>query len=138
MLELLKKYPKAAAVVKSHFLEIMLESLNTDSLPDDFKEHVRMQGINDDMVKKVLEKAPRNMFDVFDDNDMFINITFDHEDRVFRYSVDGEVDSQNYLFRRAAEEAAITEAFSLLNQKLTEDEKGSDSRTGDIQVSTEE
>jgi len=138
MLELLKKYPKAAAVVKSHFLEIMLESLNTDSLPDDFKEHVRMQGINDDMVKKVLEKAPRNMFDVFDDNGMFINITFDHEDRVFRYSVDGEVDSQNYLFRRAAEEAAITEAFSLLNQKLTEDEKGSDSRTGDSQVSTEE
>jgi hypothetical protein len=137
MLELLKKYPKAAAVVKSHFLEIMLESLNTDSLPDDFKEHVRMQGINDDMVKKVLEKAPRNLFDVFDDNGMFINITFDHEDRVFRYSVDGEVDSQNYLFRRAAEEAAITEAFSLLNEKLTEDEKGSDSRTGDSQVSTE-
>jgi hypothetical protein len=138
MLELLKKYPKAAAVVKSHFLEIMLESLNTDSLPDDFKEHVRMQGINDDMVKKVLEKAPRNLFDVFDDNGMFINITFDHEDRVFRYSVNGEVDSQNYLFRKAAEEAAITEAFSLLNQKLTEDEKGSDSRTGDSQVSTEE
>jgi len=138
MLELLKKYPKAAAVVKSHFLEIMLESLNTDSLPDDFKEHVRMQGINDDMVKKVLEKAPRNLFDVFDDNGMFINITFDHEDRVFRYSVNGEVDSQNYLFRKAAEESAITEAFSLLNQKLTEDEKGSDSRTGDSQVSTEE
>lgn len=138
MLELLKKYPKAAAVVKSHFLEIMLESLNTDSLPDDFKEHVRVQGINDDMVKKVLEKAPRNLFDVFDDNGIFINITFDHEDRIFRYSVDGEVDSQNYLFRRAAEEAAITEAFSLLNQKLTEDEKGSDSRTGDSQVSTEE
>jgi len=138
MLELLKKYPKAAVVVKSHFLEIMLESLNTDSLPDDFKEHVRVQGINDDMVKKVLEKAPRNLFDVFDDNGIFINITFDHEDRIFRYSVDGEVDSQNYLFRRAAEEAAITEAFSLLNQKLTEDEKGSDSRTGDSQVSTEE
>lgn len=138
MLELLQKYPKAGAVVKAYFLEIMLESLNTDSLPEDFKQHVRVQGINDDMVKKVLEKSPRNLFDVFDDNGIFINITFDHEDRIFRYSVDGEVDSQNYLFRRAAEEAAITEAFSLLNQKLKEDEKGSDSRTGDSQVPTEE
>lgn len=137
MLELLEKYPEATAVVRSHFLEIMLKSLNTDDLPEDFKEHVRAQGINDDMVKKVLEKAPRNLFDVFDDNGIFINITFDHEDRLFRYSVDGEVDSQNYLFRKAAEEAAISEAFSLLNQKLTEDEKGSDSRTGDSQVSTE-
>lgn len=138
MLELLKKYPKAAAVVRSHFLELMLESLNTDSLPEDFKDHVRAQGISDDMVSRVLEKAPRNLFDVFDDNGMFINVTFDHEDRIFRYSVDGEVDSQKYLFRKSAEEAAISEAFSLLNQKLTEDEKRSDSRTGDSQVSTEE
>lgn len=137
MLELLKKYPKAAAVVRSHFLELMLESLNTDSLPEDFKEHVRAQGISDDMVSRVLEKAPRNLFDVFDDNGMFINVTFDHEDRIFRYSVDGEVDSQKYLFRKAAEEAAISEAFSLLNQKLTEDEKGPDSGTGDSQVPTE-
>ena len=138
MLELLQKYPEAAAVVRSHFLEIMLESLKTDSLPEGFKEHVRVQGINDDVVKKVLEKSPRNLFDVFDDNGIFINITFDNEDRLFRYSLNGEVDSQNYLFRRAAEHDAITEAFSQLNQKLKEDEKGPDSGTSDSQVSTEE
>jgi len=137
MLELLKKYPKAAAVVRSHFLELMLESLNTDSLPEDFKDHVRAQGISDDMVSRVLEKAPRNLFDVFDDNGMFINVTFDYEKRIFSCSVDGEVGIQRYLFRKAAEEAAISEAFSLLNQKLTEDEKGPDSGTGDSQVPTE-
>jgi len=138
MLELLEKYPEATAVVRSYFLEIMLESLNTDGLPEDFKENVRAKGINDDMVKRVLEKSPRNLIDVFDDNGIFINITFDHEYRIFRYSVDGEVDSANYLFRRAAEEAAIKEAFSILNQKIKEDEKRQDSGTSDSQVSTEE
>lgn len=118
MLELLQSYPKAAEVVKSYYLELMLETLNDSSLPENFKEHVREKGIDDDRLAKMLNGSPRSMFDVFDDNGIFINVTFDHEDRLFRFSVEGEVDSQNYLFRKAAEEAAVAEAFKLLNEKL--------------------
>ena len=118
MLELLQKYPEASNVVKSYYLEIMLESLNDDSLPENFKEYVREMGIDDDKLSKMLSESPRSMFDVFDDNGIFINITFDHENRVFRYSVEGEVDSENYLFRTAAEQAAVAEAFKILNERL--------------------
>lgn len=138
MLELLNKYPKAAVVVRAYFLNIMIDSLNTDNLPEDFKDHVRTQGISDDMLNKVLEKAPRNLFDVFDDNDVFINVTFNHQDRIFSYSVNEEINSQNYIFRKAAEQDAIANAFLTLNKKLTEDEKGSDSGTSDSQISTKE
>ena len=118
MTELLQSYPEAAKVVKSYYLEIMLESLNSETLPEDFKEHVREMGIDDDRLSKMLSGSPRSMFDVFDDNGVFINITFDHEFRTFTYSVDGEVDSQTYLFRKAAEQAAVAEAFRILNARL--------------------
>ena len=118
MLKLLQSYPEAAKVVKGYYLELMLNNLNEDSLPEDFKEHVRAQGIDDNKIASVIEVSPRSLFDVFDDNGVFINITFDHEHRVFRYSVDGEVDSGMYLFRKAAEEAAVTEAFKILNERL--------------------
>ena len=118
MLELLQKYPEAGKVVKNHFLSRMLDSLNDDNLPDDFKEHVRAMGIDDDKVASMIGNAPRTMFDVFDDNELFINTTFDYTDRVFRWSVNGEVDSQTYIFRKVAEQDAVAEAFKLLNEKL--------------------
>jgi len=118
MLELLQKYPEAGKVVKNHFLSRMLDSLNDDNLPDDFKEHVRAMGIDDDKVASMIGNAPRTMFDVFDDNELFINTTFDYTDRVFRWSVNGEMNSQTYIFRKAAEQDAVAEAFKLLNEKL--------------------
>ena len=41
ILELLDNYPKAAIVVKQWFLDRMLESLNNDSLPEEFKDYVK-------------------------------------------------------------------------------------------------
>jgi hypothetical protein len=118
MLELLQKYPEAGKMVKNHFLSRMLDSLNDDNLPDDFKEHVRAMGIDDDKVASMIGNAPRSLFDVFDDNDLFINTIFDYTDRVFRWSVNGEMNSQTYIFRKAAEQDAVAEAFKLLNKKL--------------------
>jgi hypothetical protein len=118
MLELLQKYPEAGKLVKDHFLSRMLDALNDDNLPDDFKEHVRSMGIDNDKIDKMVGGSPRSMFDVFDDNELFINVTFDYTNKVFRWSVDGEKDSQNYIFRKAAEQDAIAEAFKLLNERL--------------------
>lgn len=118
MLELLKTYPEAGKVVKDHFLSKMLDSLNDDNLPEDFKEHVKSMGMEDERIDKIVGSAPRSLFDVFDENEIFINITHDHTDKVFRWSVNGEVDSKNYIYRKAAETDAIAEAFKLLNDKL--------------------
>ncbi len=118
MIELLQNYPEAAKVVKAYYLEIMLDTLNDDSLPENFKEYVREMGIDDEKISKMLNGSSRSMFDVFDHNAIYINVTFDNEDRLFRYSVNGEVDSMNYTHRKAAEQAAVAEAFKLLNEKL--------------------
>ena len=48
-IELLKEHSKAAIVMKQWFLEKMLEGLNDESLPDDFKVYVREQGIDDEI-----------------------------------------------------------------------------------------
>ncbi len=118
MLELLQKYPEAGKVVKDHFLSRMLENLNDDNIPDDFKEHVRAMGIEDEKVASMVGSAPRSMFDVFDDNGLFINIVFDNERNLFTWSINGQTNSQNYIFRKAAEQEAVAEAFKLLNEKL--------------------
>jgi polyribonucleotide nucleotidyltransferase len=118
MLELLQKYPEAGKVVKDHFLKKMLDGLNNDNIPEDFKEHVRNMGIEDEKVAKMIGSAPRSLFDVFDENELFINVTFDNERNLFNWSVNGKIDSQNYIFRKAAEQEAVAEAFKLLNEKI--------------------
>ena len=124
MLELLQKYPEAAKVVKSYYLEIMLNSLNDESLPEDFKEHVRAQGIDDDKIAKIAEGAPRNLFDVFDANGIFIEISISNKDFSYKiYPRDQDfLDVNWYATRKSAEEIAIKDAFKLLNEKLCQTE----------------
>ncbi len=54
-LELMKIHPKAAIVVKQWMLEKLLDSLNDDTLPENFKDFVRENGIDDD---KIYQKSP--------------------------------------------------------------------------------
>lgn len=118
MLKLLIDYPEAGKVVKGHFLSRMLDGLNNDNIPDDFKEHVKNIGIDNDKIDKMFGDAPRSMFDVFDENQMYINIIHDGEQNVFKYSVNGEMSNSIYIYRKAAELDAVAEAFKLLNEKL--------------------
>jgi predicted metal-dependent phosphotriesterase family hydrolase len=120
MIELLENYPKAAVKIKEWFLEKMLDNLKKtdDTVPEEFKDYVRQQGIDDDKIAKIIGNNPRALFDVFDENEIFIDVTFDHEHRVFRYSFDGKVESNDYTLRKDAEAAAVTEAFKILNDKL--------------------
>ena len=64
MLELLENHPKTAIVIKQWLLDKLLESLKDESLPEDFKQHVREQGIDNDRVDKILTGSPRALFDV--------------------------------------------------------------------------
>ena len=120
--ELLETYPKANTIVKEWYLEKMLESLNNDSLPEDFKEHVRNEGVDDDKIVAVIEAGPRALFDVFDENEIYIFIHYmDVKDNVeFFYSFRNIDTNPVKLFktRKEAERAAIKQAFEILNSKL--------------------
>ena len=121
-LELLETYPKAAVKVKEWFLEKMLDTLKDDTIPEDFKDFVRQQGIGDDKVAKIVGDSPRSLFDVFDENQLYIKIDiFAKEDGTakFIWSVNAVEGSTNfYEVRKDAEKEAVQKAFQMLNDKL--------------------
>lgn len=119
-LELLEKYPKANTVIKQWFLEKMLESLKDESLPETFKEYARQQEIDNDKIGKLIDGNPRTLFDVFDENDLSINIvrtpnrTEGWEWEIMQESVENSICKS----RKEAELFAIEATFKLLNEKL--------------------
>jgi hypothetical protein len=121
-LELLEKYPLSKKVVKDWFMQSMLESFKDESVPEEFKQFMLEQGIEDDKVGKLIDVNVRILFDVFDENDIFINI-IKEDSTNFMW---GYVDTTgNYIknglvkTRKEAEHAAIEKAFEILENKLT-------------------
>lgn len=121
MLELLKNNPYATRAVTSYYLGIMLESLNDESLPDNFKDFVREMGLEEARLARILEGSPRSLFDIFDENSLFIETMY--MEGAFHYTInDGEhvilTNPQPYKTRKECDRAVIEEAFKLLNDKL--------------------
>lgn len=124
MIELLENYPKAAVKVREWFLEKMLDNLRKtdDSVPEEFKDYVRQQGIDNERVAKILGASPRTLFDVFDENQFYIKMDiFVREDgsAKFGWSINAEQGSPSfYTSRIEAEKDAVAKAFQMLNDKL--------------------
>ena len=122
MLETVEKYPEAAKVVNNYYLEIMLKSLNDDSLPENFKEFVREMGVGNDKIAKIIEGSPRALFDVFDENQIYIEISVSNDKFSYKiYPRDIKfLDVVWYDTRKEVEKIAILDAFKLLNDKICE------------------
>lgn len=131
-LELLEKHPYATEVIRTWFLEKMIESLNDQSVPDEFKDFMRGQGIDNERLSTMIDANPRMLFDVFDENDLFIEI-FMYPDVTFTCKIGNEATTNSWKTRKEAEMFAIEAAFDILENKLKpvlEDEE-SDIATGD-------
>ncbi len=115
-LELLESHPKSAIVVKQWYLEKMLESLNDKNLPEDFKDIVRAKGIDNESVATLIDASPRNLFDVFDNHKVYIDINCLNDK--FLWGINDDVNNDVYETRKEAEKIAIEEAFKLLEEKL--------------------
>lgn len=123
-LDLLETYPRAAEVINEFYRSKMIESLNTEDVPEEFKELVRSQEFDNQYVATFIDANPRILFDVFDSNAVYIETLVDYTkpDVIFTYTViDGDVmnsNSSKYNNRIEAEKAAIEQAFQILNDKL--------------------
>ena len=115
-LQLMKDNPKATAIVKQWVLDRLLDSLKDSSVPDDFKEFVKVQDIDDDKVATIIDAGPRMLFDVFDEHELYINIdmTAGH----WGWEVGSSVENAVCSSRIEAEQKAIEQAFKLLEEKL--------------------
>jgi hypothetical protein len=121
-IELLQKNPKSSKLICSYYLEIMLESLKDDNLPEDFKAHVREQGIDEDKIAAILDGNPRNLFDFFDSQSLFINIMTEKGETFSYKIIINEIGVSSTLMaktRKEAEKEAIIAAIGMLETRLT-------------------
>ena len=123
-LELLEKYPLAGKVVKDWFLKSMIDSFKDDTVPEEFKQFMLEQGIEDDKVGTLIDVNPRMLLDVFDENDVIIQIIPIKEDKVKYLSRVNQFETpydfrRPYFTRKEAELFAIEAAFEILENKLT-------------------
>lgn len=123
MLKLMEKYPEAAKEVVAFYLEKLLTSLKTESVPEGFKDFVRQKGVDNETIVKIVESSPRMLFDVFDSHELFIETLYMED--AFHYTVsNGEevivANSENYKTRTECDRASVQEAFRLLNEKLSQ------------------
>lgn len=124
-MNLFEQFPQAAEVVRKYYLEIFLEGLNDENLPENFKEYARERGVNDKDIITMYEGNPRGLFDAFDNYGVFIEISFSNGD--FSYKIfprDAKfLDVTWYKSRKEAETVAVEDAFKVLNDMLCEQTK---------------
>ena len=120
-LDLLETYSRAAEVIGEFYRSKMIESLNTQDVPDEFKEMVKGQEFDNQYVATFIDANPRILFDVFDTNDIIINIRYTPDGFTWGYvepNANELKDTTVYAFRPEAERAAVEKVFQILNDKL--------------------
>ena len=121
-IELLEQNPETAKLICSYYLEIMIESLKHEGLPEDFKESIREQGIDNEKISAILDGNPRNLFDFFDNHNIYISIN-SFSDGSFSYSISSDIGtsgtSKVYKTRKEADKNAVETAIKQLELTLT-------------------
>lgn len=123
MIELLEKNPKAAKVVRKHYLQKLIDSLKVD-LPEEFKEHVKQQGVTNEIIAGLIDDQPRLLFDVFDENGtyIYVNPAITGTKRKFSFTIFNKNHEnffgEEYDTRKEAEKASIEKAFEILEEEL--------------------
>jgi hypothetical protein len=116
-LELLEQHPKTTTLIKEWFLDKLLASMNAAiEVPDDFKEMLRAQPIENSNVEKMIDGMPRSLFDFFDCHEIVINTIYKDG---WTWSInDNNEDSMACVCRTEAEYDAIIVAFKMLEDNL--------------------
>jgi hypothetical protein len=122
MEELFKKYPKAAEKAVDYYTEIFKKSIEESDVDEKYKEYARETvRVDDEHIAKMVELNPRGSFDVFDANEIYINVTA-FSNGSFIYSILGDTpevgSTETSNTRKEAEAAAVQRAFEILNNKL--------------------
>ena len=120
-IELLETYPKAATVIKEFYNNKLIDSVSNSSeeIPEEFKEMIKQQSFDNEYVAAFIDSNPRFLFDVFDDNELYIGIipTYTNDGVVFQYTLTTLISGEQTT-RIEAEKAVIELAFKMLNNKL--------------------
>lgn len=123
-IELLEKYPEVTNVINDWYIKKLMESFKeSPDVPDDFKKMLLEQRLEKNNISKLIDASSRHLFDLFDEQDVYIQINVNYREKNFSYSINESVIAGNWNTRKAAEDLAVYQAFDLLNKKLIKDEK---------------
>lgn len=116
-LELLEKYPEAAVVIREFYTKELVNSLKDGNYPDEFKEFALAQPLDNQYISEFINTAPRGLFDVFDANEVYIEIVVS-PDKKFTWVISNLGTTTFFDTRKEAEAEAVEAAFQILNEKL--------------------
>lgn len=117
-IDLLEKYTLSAEVVRKSFMQKMIESVRGDeTVPEDFKNFMLEQGIEDDKMAIMIDANPRMLFDVFDENNIVIETSL-YPNGEFTIKIGNQATTNSWKTRKEAESFAIEAAFEILENKL--------------------
>jgi hypothetical protein len=131
-LELLEKHPESAEIVRAWFMGKMIESLKDENVPDEFKDYMREQGIDNDKLGTMIDLNPRMLLDVFDKHDIIIyfmifsspeGVKFSGAIHIGHDEVKPNPIGKQCNTRKEAELFAIEAAFEILENKLSPKEE---------------
>ena len=99
-----------------YYLNLMIES--SRDLPDHFREFVEEQGLEMSNIAAMMETGPRNLFDVFDQQEIIISVTYDRSSNKFCYFVNEYQNKEQFDTRKEADKSAVKTAITVLENKL--------------------
>jgi DUF438 domain-containing protein len=115
--ELLEKHPLATEVIRTWFFDQMVASFADESVPEEFKEMMKQEGVTNERLATLIDVQPRTLFDVFDENNIYIGTLLD-ESNGFWWTINENKSTVGYTYRKNCEIAAIENAFDLLEERL--------------------
>jgi hypothetical protein len=123
--EILDANPKTASKMHDFYLNQMLNALDNQDLPDHFKEYLEEKGISMDNIADMMDANPRQLFDVFDEQGIFINISTTNNGKSYQCDVSSDLkgESQGANTRKEADLKGIILAIEMLEKKLNSLEK---------------
>jgi hypothetical protein len=117
-LELLEKHTLTAKIIRDWFLKKMMESFKDETVPEEFKQYMIDQGVENEKVATLIDVNPRMLLDVFDENNIVIE-TLLYPNGEFTIKIGNQATTNSWKTRKEAELFAIEAAFEILEQQLT-------------------
>lgn len=126
-MEILKTYPKAAAIIREWFSKKMIESMS-DNIPSDFRKYMEQRGATDEFLVNVIDKNPAALFEIFDSLNVYVGIiveTLPETERVsFKYYIcpSGkclDASPESFLKRKDMEHYAMLAAIDYIDKNIS-------------------
>jgi hypothetical protein len=119
--ELLEKHPLTTEVIRKWFFNQMIKSIEiAEDVPEEFKQAMMQEGVSNERLSILIDAQPRTLFDVFDENDICINIERS-ANKIVEWSWEispGHTENSVCKSRKEAELFAIEAAFEILEEQL--------------------